>query len=58
MFPSARERFAGSRNMEFKVGSYDLILALNVVHAIPSLTQTIWKLQLLLASYNKLMLTE
>ena len=44
--------------MEFKVGSYDLILALNIVHAIPSLAQRIWNLQPLLAGRDQLMLTE
>ena len=71
-FPSARERFAGSQNMEFRVfdisqdpfqqgfehSSYDLILASNVVHATPSLSQTLRNLQPLLAAHGQLVLTE
>ncbi|KAL9026525.1 MAG: hypothetical protein Q9180_007470, partial [Flavoplaca navasiana] len=71
-FPSARERFAGAPNMDFRVfdisqdpfkqgfepGSYDLILAANVVHATPNLHQTLQNLQPLLARRGQLVLTE
>ena len=71
-FPSARERFAGAPNMDFRVfdisqdpfkqgfepDSYDLILAANVVHATPDLHQTLGNLQPLLATGGQLVLTE
>ncbi|KAJ8063293.1 hypothetical protein OCU04_008523 [Sclerotinia nivalis] len=71
-FPKARERFANAMNMEFKVfdisrdplsqgfepNSYDLILAANVVHATPSLSQTLQNLQPLLLPRGQLVLTE
>ncbi|KAL8942774.1 MAG: hypothetical protein Q9216_001459 [Gyalolechia sp. 2 TL-2023] len=71
-FPSARERFAGAPNLEFRVfdisqdpfqqgfesDSYDLILAANVVHATPNLHQTLRNLQPLLATRGRLVLTE
>ena len=71
-FPNARERFAGASNMEFMVfdisqdpfkqglkpNSYDLILAANVVHATPSLAQTLRNLKPLLAPRGQLVLTE
>ena len=71
-FPKARERFAGIPNMEFKVldiskdpiqqgfepGSYDLIIAANVVHITPTLYQTLKNLQLLLMPTGKLVVTE
>lgn len=71
-FPSARERFAGAPNMEFRVfdisqdpfkqgfehSSYDLILASNVVHATPNLAQTLRNLQPLLVAHGQLLLTE
>lgn len=71
-FPSARQRFAGAANMEFKVfdisldsseqgfepGSYDLILAANVIHATSNLAQTLGNLRPLLAGCGQLVLTE
>ncbi|CRG83422.1 hypothetical protein PISL3812_00773 [Talaromyces islandicus] len=71
-FPKARERFAGVPNMDFKVfdisqdpiqqgfepDSYDLILAANVVHATPNLSQTLKNLYPLLKTGGKLVLTE
>jgi SAM-dependent methyltransferase/NAD(P)-dependent dehydrogenase (short-subunit alcohol dehydrogenase family)/aryl carrier-like protein len=71
-FPKARERFAGIPNMDFKAldiskdpiqqgfepGSYDLIIAANVVHATPTLYQTLKNLHLLLMPTGKLVLTE
>ncbi|KAL1610641.1 hypothetical protein SLS60_002311 [Paraconiothyrium brasiliense] len=71
-FSTARERFATAPNMDFMVfdishdpleqgfvpDSYDLIIAANVVHATPSLSQTLHHLQLLLAPGGRLLLTE
>ncbi|KAF7554946.1 hypothetical protein G7Z17_g2570 [Cylindrodendrum hubeiense] len=71
-FPAARNRFAHSSNMEFKVfditkdpgeqgfkdDSYDLIIASNVLHATPSLRQTLGNLQPLLKSDGMLVMTE
>jgi acyl transferase domain-containing protein/SAM-dependent methyltransferase/NAD(P)-dependent dehydrogenase (short-subunit alcohol dehydrogenase family)/aryl carrier-like protein len=71
-FPKARERFAGVPNMDFKVldisqdpiqqglepESYDLIIAANVVHATPSLSQTLRNLYPLLKKTGQLVLTE
>jgi acyl transferase domain-containing protein/SAM-dependent methyltransferase len=71
-FPKARERFEGAPNMDFKVfdvsqdpfkqgfepESYHLILAANVVHATPTLIQTLQNLQLLLVPRGQLVLTE
>ncbi|KAI9699569.1 MAG: Type I Iterative PKS [Bogoriella megaspora] len=71
-FPKARERFSNVLNMDFKVfdisqspftqgfepGSYDLILAANVIHATPSLFQTLKNLQPLLSTRGQLVLTE
>ena len=71
-FPQARERFASSSNMEYKVfdisrdgieqgfeaGSYDLILAPNVIHATPSLHETLSNLRPLLRAHGHLVLTE
>jgi SAM-dependent methyltransferase len=71
-FPAARERFATAANMDFMVfdiaqdpltqgfepDSYDLIIAANVVHATPRLSQTLQHLQFLLAPGGRLLLTE
>jgi acyl transferase domain-containing protein/SAM-dependent methyltransferase/NAD(P)-dependent dehydrogenase (short-subunit alcohol dehydrogenase family)/aryl carrier-like protein len=71
-FSSARERFSFAPNMEFSVldisqnplqqgfepDSYDIILAANVVHATPSLSETLRNLQILLAPRGRLVLTE
>lgn len=71
-FPQARERFSYASNMEYRVfdisldpfkqgfeaQSYDLILAPNVVHATPSLQETLLNLQPLLRPHGYLVLTE
>ena len=71
-FPQARERFSYAPNMDLKVfdisqspfeqgfepQSYDLILAPNVVHATPKLSDTLKNLQDLLAPNGHLVLTE
>ncbi|KAG8162941.1 hypothetical protein KVR01_007419 [Diaporthe batatas] len=71
-FTQARERFAYAPNMEYKVldisrsaqtqgfeaGSYDLILAPNVVHATPSLNETLKNLKPLLRPDGHLVLSE
>lgn len=71
-FPQAKERFNDASNMEYKVldithdcieqgfefASYDLILAANVVHATPSLHNTLCNLRHLLRSNGHLVLTE
>ncbi len=71
-FPAAKERFAYASNLEFKVfditkepfeqgfeaSSYDLILASNVIHATPSLKQSLSHLQPLLRSNGILVMTE
>lgn len=71
-FPAAKERFAYAPNMEFKVvditkdpatqglegESYDLILAANVLHATPSLQETLSNLRPLLRPDGMLVMTE
>ena len=71
-FPQAKERFSYAANMEYKTfdisrnpfeqgfekASYDLILAPNVVHATPSLQETLRNLQPLLRSEGYLVLSE
>lgn len=71
-FPQARERFFYAPNMDYKVfdisrnpfeqgfqaTSYDLILAPNVVHATPSLQETLRNLQPLLRPHGHLVLSE
>ncbi|RMZ86790.1 hypothetical protein DV736_g5985, partial [Chaetothyriales sp. CBS 134916] len=71
-FPSARERFAHVSNMEFKVfdvtkdpaeqglqaGSYDLVLAANVLHATPSIRNTLVNVEKLLMPDGMLVMTE
>jgi NADPH:quinone reductase-like Zn-dependent oxidoreductase len=71
-FPAAKERFAHSSNMEFKVldvsqdpleqgfeeGQYDLVIAANVLHATPSLQQTLNNIRTLLKSDGMLVMTE
>ena len=71
-FPQAKERFKNATNMEYKIlditrdcieqdfdfASYDLILAANVVHATPSLHDTLCNLRSLLRSCGNLVLTE
>lgn len=71
-FTQARERFSYAPNMEYKVldisqsafeqgfeaQSYDLILAPNVVHATPSLQDTLGVLQPLLRPHGHLVLSE
>ncbi|KAJ9133675.1 Thiolase-like protein [Pleurostoma richardsiae] len=71
-FPQATERFAYAPNMEYKVldvsrsaleqgfdaGSYDLILAPNVIHATPNLQETLGNLRPLLRAGGHLVLTE
>lgn len=71
-FAAAKERFAYAPNMDFKVfditqnfkeqgfeaGSYDLILAPNVIHATPSLQETLTNLQPLLRPHGHLVLSE
>ncbi|KAF6241032.1 hypothetical protein HO173_000826 [Letharia columbiana] len=71
-FPQAKERFSHASNMDyrvfdisrnpieqgFEVASYDLILAPNVVHATPSLHETLCNLRPLLRPHGHLVLTE
>ena len=71
-FPQAKERFKDASNMQYRVlditrdcieqgfefASYDLILAANVVHATPSLHDTLCNLRSLLRPYGHLVLTE
>ncbi|KAL7916747.1 putative polyketide synthase [Trichoderma velutinum] len=71
-FTQARERFSYAPNMEYKVfdismnpfeqgfqaGTYDLILAPNVVHATASLNETLKNLQPLLKPHGHLVLSE
>ena len=71
-FPQAKERFSFASNIEYKVfdvskdpfgqgfesDSYDLILASNVIHATPSLHETLCNLRPLLRSNGHLVLTE
>ena len=71
-FPQAKERFAYAPNMEFQTfdisqdglaqgfeaASYDLILAPNVVHATPSLKETLSNLEPLLKPDGFIILTE
>ena len=71
-FPQAKERFSSASNMDYKVfdiskdpfgqgfeaDSYDLILAPNVVHATPSLHETLCNLRPLLRPNGHLVLTE
>jgi SAM-dependent methyltransferase len=71
-FPQAKERFAYAPNMEFQTfdisqdglaqgfeaASYDIILAPNVVHATPSLKETLSNLEALLKPDGFLILTE
>ncbi|KAF5022679.1 hypothetical protein F66182_5227 [Fusarium sp. NRRL 66182] len=71
-FPAAKERFAHASNIEFKVldasqdplqqgfeeGTYDLIIAANVIHATPSLQQTLGNIRSLLRSDGMLVMTE
>ena len=71
-FPQARERFSYASNMDYRVfdisrdpieqgfenASYDLILAPNVIHATPSLHQTLCNLRPLLRPHGHLVLTE
>ncbi|KAL8901143.1 MAG: hypothetical protein Q9207_005346 [Kuettlingeria erythrocarpa] len=71
-FPQAKERFATASNMDYRVldisqdpfqqgfeaESYDLILAPNVVHATPSLHETLSNLRPLLRMDGHLVLTE
>ncbi|KAK3311877.1 polyketide synthase [Apodospora peruviana] len=71
-FPQARERFSYAPNMEFQTfdiskdglaqgfvaASYDLIFAPNVVHATPSLKETLANLRPLLKPDGMLLLTE
>ncbi|TLD29263.1 hypothetical protein PspLS_03907 [Pyricularia sp. CBS 133598] len=71
-FPQARERFSYAPNMEYRVfdisknpfdqgfqpDTYDVILAPNVIHATPSLAETLANLQPLLRPGGLLVLTE
>ncbi|EON95815.1 putative polyketide synthase protein [Phaeoacremonium minimum UCRPA7] len=71
-FPAATERFSYAPNMEYKVldvsqspfeqgyeaGTYDLILAPNVIHATPNLHKTLSNLQPLLRPGGHFVLTE
>ncbi|KGO38831.1 Acyl transferase/acyl hydrolase/lysophospholipase [Penicillium expansum] len=71
-FPQAKERFGYAPNMDYRVfdiskspieqgfeaGTYDIILAPNVVHATPSLNETLGNLQTLLRPGGLLVLTE
>ncbi|EXK26726.1 hypothetical protein FOMG_16673 [Fusarium oxysporum f. sp. melonis 26406] len=71
-FPAAKERFAHASNIEFKVldvsqdpreqgfeeGQYDLVIAANVLHATPSLQQTLNNIWTLLKSDGMLVMTE
>ncbi|KAF4946648.1 hypothetical protein FGADI_11037 [Fusarium gaditjirri] len=71
-FPAAKNRFSNASNMEFKVldvsqnpleqgfqsGTYDLIVAANVLHATPSLHETLSNIRALLKSNGMLVMTE
>ncbi|KAH7195357.1 polyketide synthase [Fusarium oxysporum] len=71
-FPAAKRRFSDAPNMEFKVldvsqnpleqgfesGTYDLIVAANVLHATPSLHETLRNIRVLLKSDGMLVMTE
>ncbi|KAL2194238.1 polyketide synthase [Corynascus similis CBS 632.67] len=71
-FPQAKERFRDAPNMKFRAldisrdpvsqgfaaGSYDLIVAPNVVHATPCLRETLANLRVLLKENGMLLLTE
>ncbi|KAK8069204.1 hypothetical protein PG994_005820 [Apiospora phragmitis] len=72
-FAQAQKRFSYAANMEYKVfditkspfdqgfaesKGYDVILAANVVHATPSLEQTLRNLRVLLNNGGRLLLTE
>lgn len=71
-FPQAKERFSQASNMDYRVfdisrdpieqgfelASYDLILAPNVIHATPSLHETLCNLRPLLRPHGHLVLTE
>jgi acyl transferase domain-containing protein/SAM-dependent methyltransferase len=71
-FPAAQDRFAYAPNMEFKVldvsqdpqdqgfqeGSYDIIIAANVIHATPSLHDTLVNMRSLLRPDGLLIMTE
>ncbi|KAJ5957961.1 Acyl transferase/acyl hydrolase/lysophospholipase [Penicillium vulpinum] len=71
-FPQAKERFGYAPNMDYRVfdiskspieqgfeaGTYDIIVAPNVVHATPSLNETLGNLQPLLRPGGLLVLTE
>ncbi|KAF5703239.1 polyketide synthase [Fusarium globosum] len=71
-FPAAKDRFSGAPNMEFNVldisqnpleqgfeaGTYDLIVAANVLHATPSLHETLRNIRQLLKSDGMLVMTE
>ncbi|KAH7240057.1 polyketide synthase [Fusarium redolens] len=71
-FPAAKDRFSNASNMEFKVldvsqnpleqgfqsGTYDLIVAANVLHATPSLHETLNNIRALLKSDGMLVMTE
>ncbi|KAI1483952.1 polyketide synthase dehydratase-domain-containing protein [Daldinia eschscholtzii] len=71
-FPQAKQRFSYAPNMDYKVfdiskspfeqgfaaSTYDVVLACNVVHATPSLRETLLNLQPLLRPGGLLVLTE
>ncbi|KAF5641441.1 polyketide synthase [Fusarium tjaetaba] len=71
-FPAAKGRFSGASNMDFKVldvsqnpveqgfqsGTYDLIVAANVLHATPSLYETLRNIRVLLKPDGMLVMTE
>ncbi|KAH6951861.1 hypothetical protein DER45DRAFT_529184 [Fusarium avenaceum] len=71
-FPAAKERFSYAPNIEFKVldisqnpldqgfqeDTYDVIIAANVIHATPSLHQTLYNIRKLLKPDGRLVMTE
>nr|ALQ33019.1 putative polyketide synthase [Fusarium succisae] len=71
-FPAAKDRFSDASNMDFKVldvsqnpleqgvrsGTYDLIVAANVLHATPSLHKTLCNIRVLLKPNGMLVMTE
>nr|ALQ32947.1 putative polyketide synthase [Fusarium sacchari] len=71
-FPAAKDRFSYAPNMEFRVldvtqnpleqgfeiGGYDLIVAANVLHATPSLHETLSNIRVLLKQDGMLVMTE
>ncbi|OHW98789.1 polyketide synthase [Colletotrichum incanum] len=71
-FATAKERFEGNSNMSFKVldiskdpleqgfeaGSYDLVVAANVLHATPSLKETLTNVRKLLHPEGRLYMEE